>query len=206
MKKLFKISALSILIILVFSLLITSVSASDLTLSENNVDAEYNGEEDFDNIFEEIYNTLLENSDKIFSVLAFIASAIIAFLYKKNLMPTVKNSIGSITSALSNFSEESSKKIANASELINGVNKRLLETESLLSNLTDNLQELEAALRDKSADTSRLEAINKVITAEVDMLYEIFMTSSLPQYKKEEVGERIASMKKELASEVTKNA
>ena len=34
-----------------------------------------------------------------------------------------------------------------------------------------------------------------VLKAEIDMLYEIFMAASLPQYLKERVGERVAEMK-----------
>jgi hypothetical protein len=208
MKKFLKISVFLTLIALVFTLLASTVSASDNATIDTGEGETYEYEEDldFNSVFETVYNTLLENSDKIFSVLAFIASAVIAFLYKKSLMPTVKNSIGTVASALSKFSEESASKIGNASDLISGVNKRLLETENLLSSLSENLKSLEEQLKDKKEDTCRLESIKKVIGAEVDMLYEIFMTSSLPQYKKEEVGERISKMKKELSSEVSENA
>ena len=234
MKKLTKIFTLCAAFLLVFSLFAFTVSASDIVSESTYVkaestapegedtptaeseeitppkeeaqeDRENNDDGETENVFAAVYNTLIENSDKIFSTLAFIASLIIAFLYKKNFMPTVKNSIGSITAALSEFSTESGKKIGNASALIDAVNSRLLETENMLSHLSDNLSGLEEALKDKTKDTSRLESIKKVISAEVDMLYEIFMTSSLPQYKKEEVGEKISAMKKELSCEVCEN-
>ena len=37
--------------------------------------------------------------------------------------------------------------------------------------------------------------------AQVDMLYEIFMSSSLPQYQKDSVGEKISSMRKSLSED-----
>ena len=47
----------------------------------------------------------------------------------------------------------------------------------------------------KAADLRRL------LGVQIDLLHDIFMSSSLPEYKKEEVGERIRSMKKELSSD-----
>ena len=34
-----------------------------------------------------------------------------------------------------------------------------------------------------------------VVDTQIDMLYDIFMSSALPQYQKDAVGERIAKMK-----------
>jgi hypothetical protein len=42
-----------------------------------------------------------------------------------------------------------------------------------------------------------------IMSAQVDMLYNIFMSSSLPQYSKDAVGERISEMKAALAEPVS---
>ena len=42
---------------------------------------------------------------------------------------------------------------------------------------------------------------NSVLYAEIDMLYEIFMAASLPQYLKDNVGEKVRVMKAKLNSE-----
>ena len=36
------------------------------------------------------------------------------------------------------------------------------------------------------------------MNAQIDMLYEIFMSSALPQYAKDRVGEKVAEMKAQL--------
>ena len=51
------------------------------------------------------------------------------------------------------------------------------------------------ALEDERDERKKLTA---VLSAEVDMLYEIFMSAALPQYLKDSVGERIAKMKAEI--------
>ena len=37
-----------------------------------------------------------------------------------------------------------------------------------------------------------------MVKAQIDMLYDVFMSSALPQYQKDAVGERIAKMKEAL--------
>ena len=58
------------------------------------------------------------------------------------------------------------------------------------------------AERVKESEEERL-AVNRLKTAmltEVEMLYDIFMHSSLPQYSKDNVGEKISAMKKALGT------
>ena len=46
--------------------------------------------------------------------------------------------------------------------------------------------------------TKNYEKIKFVLESQIDMLYTIFISSSLPQYQKEEVGAKINQMKEEL--------
>ena len=41
-------------------------------------------------VFEEIYDKILIHSDKILSALAFLASLILALLYKKGILPLIR--------------------------------------------------------------------------------------------------------------------
>lgn len=207
MKRLLKISCVALLFILAFTVIGTTVFANEteaLIPADGEmgiIDEGQNAEDNVsDNVFETVYNKLMENADKIFSVLAFISSLVIALLYKKSFMPSVKSSMQGLAGVLKNYSEESRKEINGAGILIEAVNNRLLETERALTSLSDNLRSIEVDLDDKKGDTERLETIKKVISAEIDMLYDVFMSSSLPEYKKDEVGERVRNMKKELSS------
>ena len=42
------------------------------------------------------------------------------------------------------------------------------------------------------------EKLSLLMNSQIDMLYEIFMQSSLPQYSKDAIGEKVAALKKEL--------
>ena len=47
--------------------------------------------------------------------------------------------------------------------------------------------------------TENTEELSVIVGTQIDMLYDIFMTSALPQYQKDAVGERVAKMKEALA-------
>ena len=64
----------------------------------------------------------------------------------------------------------------------------LAAVETALSDIAIKIPEANAAKR--SADTSI-----EVLSLEVEMLYELFMSSALPQYVKDRVGERIGKMR-----------
>ena len=155
-------------------------------------------DENYTSVFDTVYSILLENSDKIFSLLSFAASLVIAFLYKKNLMPTIKGTVSGLSSAVARLREDNIKETREALDGVNRVNERLFETEQTLSALTDELIRIEKELDTKKRDDADRLAIREVMTSEVDMLYEIFMHSSIPQYEKDKVGERISEMKARL--------
>ena len=172
----------------------TSASTDDITKPDSG-----------ETVFDTVYAILLENSDKIFSLLSFLISAVIAFLYKKSLMPTIKGTVTGISGALTKLREENTKDVGVAIEAITKTTERLFETEQTLATLRDELFRIESELDTKKIDDEDRRAIRAVLSSEVDMLYEIFMQSSLPQYQKDKVGERIAGMKATLGSGETKN-
>ena len=53
-------------------------------------------------------------------------------------------------------------------------------------------------MKSNGIDKSERERMRIIMQGQIDMLYDIFMTSALPQYKKDEVGTRINEMKEKL--------
>ena len=79
--------------------------------------------------------------------------------------------------------------------MIASVSERLGKSEEALGKIASTLDALQTKLDTESGKSSREEEFITVLSAEVDMLYEIFMAAALPQYLKDSVGERIARMK-----------
>ena len=168
----------------------------DYTSDEARNEATY---EDTKNVFDDIYSALKENADKIFAALAFVGSIIVSFAYKKGLLPLLSGAIASLKGSVENIRD----------------NEKLLAetTDKRLSGLYENMQEVveagEASARaiteinNKLSEAQKLEkkyaSMQLILNSQIDMLYAIFMSSALPQYQKEEVGNKINQMKEELA-------
>ena len=67
----------------------------------------------------------------------------------------------------------------------------LEELSGRVSTLCDNL-----SAKEKLEDCT--EKVRIVILSQIDLLYDVFMSSALPQYQKELIGERVVKMKKEM--------
>ena len=153
------------------------------------------------NVFELIYDEILLHSDKILSALAFVASLLLAFTYKKGLLPLLKGALSSLGSSVSTLKEETEKAKSVADEGIKAAISRLESAEALILSLTDTLSTVEAELCEARTERAHNADMRTVMRAQVDMLYEIFMSSSLPLYQKEAVGEKISEMKKALLTD-----
>ncbi len=186
MKNTKKILIFTAMLTLLFSLFSVFACAAEETLKVES------------NIFETVYSEIIKHSDKILSALAFCASLILAFMYRKGLLPMVRSALNKISSAVSALSEKNEESAA----LFKASEARLAETESYLTALTEKLGELEASLKESERRAGECDLKTLMLT-QIDMLYELFMSSSIPLYQKEAVGSHIASMKKAIGASVT---
>lgn len=150
-------------------------------------------ESDSENIFEEIYLALKSNADKIFSVLAFIGTLIVGIGYKSGLLPLISDAFFKLKAAVEGLNENGEKLNADTKE-------RLLEMEKSLKNMEVDVYRLSSNIKSCDELINQRKSLTTLLEGQIDMLYAIFMSSSLPQYQKEEIGTRIQSMREELAS------
>lgn len=141
------------------------------------------------NIFEDIYTMLEANADKIFSVLAFIGTVVVGVAYKSGLLPLLSDAFGKLKGS------------------IDGVKAEGAITEERLSSLTEAMNDIAESVADMRWQCESYEELCReresmrlIIEGQIDMLYAIFMSSALPQYQKDEIGERISEMREELKS------
>ena len=170
-----KLLTVTLTILLIFSLMSVFVFANDgqETAAESN-------------LFSEIYSMLLQHSDKILSALAFCASLFLAFAYRSGIIPLIKGGLNTLGTAVNKFKEEAKDKLCDA--------------EKSITALTEKLGTLEERLAEVVEDKKRAENMQIIMESQIDMLYDIFMSSSLPLFQKEAVGEKISAMKKKLVT------
>ena len=189
MKKVITVLILSIILICSMSV---SVFAMDAESGEASLSVDTN-------IFDTVYEILLENCDKILSALAFIASLILIFVYKKGLLPILKGALASLGASVSSLKDETGRINEKSSEKIELATQKLENAEQIISSLGDKLAQLEVKLESTEELKLSAQAMRTIMDSQVDMLYNIFMSSSLPAYQKEAVGTKITEMRKLLS-------
>lgn len=165
--------------------------------AESEVITEEGGKE---NVFAEIYSVAEANADKIFSALAFIGTLIVGAMYKSGLLPLLSDALGKLKGTLDGIKSENeryesiaSAKISDIGTSIKGIEESIERTNAEIARIESELSTYEAALAER-------ESMKIILTSQIDMLYSIFMSSGLPQFEKEEIGNKISKMREELNS------
>lgn len=153
-----------------------------------------------ENGFEQVYDVILMHISEILSLAAFIGSLICAVIYKSGLMPLMENGLKGLKNAAVKIKEATDRAENDNKESINGISDRITQLEETIADMGEaftSLKEALSGLEDQRAHQMRLDTI---LGGELDMLYDIFMTSSLPEYEKERVGDRMGKLKEVLNS------
>ena len=154
---------------------------------------------DSETVFDEIYNKLLTHSDKILSALAFFASLFLLFAYKKGILPLIRGGLNTLSGAVGSLKEESKRVCEISEKSFTEAKDKLDIAEKALSELTKKLETVESELsKTKDIEVQALD-FKLVLQTQSELLYEIFMSSSIPAYLKESVGERMCAMRKVLS-------
>ncbi len=193
---------LSLAVMLIFTTAVgayASEAAEPEVSTESADDAELGGEGE-GNIFEEIYSAAEANADKIFSALAFIGTLIVGAMYKSGLLPLLSDALSKFKGTLDGIKSENeryeslaSAKISDIGSSIKGIEESIEKTNGEIARIEGSLATYESALAER-------ESMKLILSSQIDMLYSIFMASSLPQFEKEEIGNKISKMREELNS------
>jgi len=151
------------------------------------------GGENVQNVFDQIYATAEENADKIFAGLAFIGTLVVSIGYKSGLLPLLRDALSKLKLAIDGVKADGELNKALTESRMNEISQTVNSTDLRLSNIEEMLEGYELIREER-------EAMRIILEGQIDMLYAIFMSSALPQYQKDEIGEKIKDMREELAS------
>ncbi|MBE6536727.1 MAG: hypothetical protein E7673_02115 [Ruminococcaceae bacterium] len=168
-------------------------AASDAALPE-----EESGGNSF---FEDVLSVFESNASEILSAFAFIGSLIIMLCYKKGLLPIVNDGLKSLRAGVMAIGEKSDSFTERATKLCDSIELRLEHTEKLTDTVLESIEKTRTELSELQKSSLENEKLKTILSAQIDMLYEIFMSASLPQYLKDNVGEKISEMKSALGKE-----
>ena len=151
-----------------------------------------------DNIFEEIYRLLEANADKIFSILAFVGTIVVSIGYKSGLLPLLRDALSKLKGSIDKVKEDNDTSNRTTGEKIGNIDTQIAEINSSLVKATEEIGRIQWQFEGYEEMCREREAMRVIIRNQIDMLYAIFMSSALPQYQKDEIGEKISQMKEEL--------
>ena len=172
-------------------------------VTEESADADSHGDESETlgegNFFESVYNEIIGYASEILCALTLVGSLTLAVAYKKGLLPLLEKSLVSIGNAITKIKESTKESAEKSDVLSKSIDEKLTLTQETVESLGESVASLAKAIsetkRDEMTDRMEKRQLRLVIDAQIDMLYDIFMSSALPQYQKDAVGERIAAMK-----------
>lgn len=148
-----------------------------------------------ENTFEELYTLCMSHLSEILSLAAFVGSLVCAILYKSGMLPLIKQGLTALSKTVHSIKESAELGESSRKTDYDGLKMKLEGLEETISALGENLTLYAERLESKTALENRQKRMEALTEAEVEMLYEIFMTSALPEYEKARIGEKIAKMK-----------
>lgn len=173
------------------------------TGDENGIEKTDTGDE---NIFAAIYSFASERSAEIFALLSFIGSLIIVVCYKSGILPLLREGLGGMLGAVGKLKEGVAESERLSKETSEALSTRLGEAEYMIGGFSERVAAIEAACELTAKRTAETSDLKELITLEIDLLHDVFMTAALPQYLKESIGERVGEMKKRLGASVSGEA
>ena len=150
------------------------------------------------NVFTLLFDGIISCSNDILTVVNFIISLIVAICYKRGLVPKLEKTGNSIQKSLTALNEGAARQENEFKENERENGKKLEILEKSVHDIQDKLSETAEALK-KSEQSKNNNKTDAIMLAQIDMLYNIFISSALPEYQKESVGNQINKMKESLS-------
>ena len=163
--------------------------------SESTVDGDVNESNPFAVFFEGVKTYATE----IISALTLIASLILAYAYKSGLTPMITNALSNLGKLLAGMRDSVSENEKASKEITEALEARLAMAEETVDRLTAGIEAVSTSIRAEEDSTAEKKKLGEILTAQIDMMYELFISSALPEYQKEAVAERIKQMKEAIA-------
>ena len=111
------------------------------------------------------------------------------------MLPLIKAALGALTSSVSKLKEQTEAHLDGSDSALSMVKNTLVTYEAKAQALTEKLSEMDEKLTALEKNGSRAKATEYIMNTQIDMLYELFMASGIPQFQKEAVAERVKIMK-----------
>ena len=151
-----------------------------------------------ENVFSIVYSWLSVNAGQIFSALTLISSFVLAFTYKRGLLPKLSGALSKIGGAVGSIGKSTETALSTLGDDYTKITEGISLVSGLCEGLADELSAITARLDEGEREKGEIEKMKIILSSQVDLLYEIFLSSALPQYAKEAVAQKVNEMRRTL--------
>ncbi len=151
-----------------------------------------------ENPFFTFYHELSSHLPELFSALSLAGACIIALCYKRGLLPILKDGIGSIGSAALDCGKKAEIFASESKEICVKVNDYVQSITSYVQTIEQALSVLDEKISSFGDQQKETRLLHETMKGQIEMLQEIFLVSSLPQFEKDRVCKRVEEMKRAL--------
>ncbi len=146
-------------------------------------------------IFTLLYEKIGSHLSEILSALSVLCALVIGICYKRGLLPILKNGLSAIGAATKqwgenaeSFGKEAKEACKNANSYIQTIGEKTEKIEKALCSIEKKLSSFERIANDG-------EQTKAALLGQMDMLCDVFLSSSLPQFEKDRISQKIEKMK-----------
>lgn len=149
---------------------------------------------------------LKQNKTSLFSGLAALSSIILGFSFRKSLLPLIRKALEQFVNALKGGLQKANDSVeklqassdAQLKALADLVAPMLEKANVALEQSTASQEKLSLLEKTAADEQKSREVLSTVLTAQMDMFYQFFMSVNLPQYQKDKLGEMYLQMQKKI--------
>lgn len=178
-----------------------SVSTDD-ALADTTEDADTpseNAEKTDGTFLNTLYSAYEENKSELFSLASAVVSLVLVFVYQKGLFPTVKGGLTLIegqVKALREVSRDSNEQTQRAADESRALALEMAQSAKTMQVV---LESIAARAEGEQTKKETLKRLEDCLLWQAELLGEVFLHSSLPEYQKERVSHVLERVKTTLA-------
>ena len=144
---------------------------------------------------ESIYQAYEQNKSELFSLASALVSLVLVFVYQKGLLPTVKGGLTLIEGQVKAMREVSSDTKEQNAKAADDTRELALKMSKSAEGMQRALEEILARTESEDAKQQSLAQLRQCLLWQSELLGEVFLHSSLPEYDKERVGAVVERVK-----------
>lgn len=197
-----KILSLTIIVLLLSVFVVFPKAEASETVVDEPVAEETVVDEAPMTVTETIVAWFYDNSSNIFTGASTAVTLVLAYLFKKGLLPSLTSGLSKMNSELGSginnvaaiaeaFSQSTNAQLQEMGSKIEPFLEKAKQVEEASSKMEQTLVDMQFQI--KASDTDR-QIVEKTLRLQTEMLYSVFISANLPEYQKQQLGARYNEM------------